>query len=159
MRAAARTAAKGRTDAEAPPILLVEDNEDHAEMVMRTLALHGAGERVHRARDGDAALSYLFRRGAYADPASSPRPGLILLDLRLPRVNGGEVLRQVKAAPDLRAIPVVVFTTSEAERDVAHAYENYANSYIVKPLDFTRFSEIIEGLSEYWVVWNRREKH
>jgi CheY-like chemotaxis protein len=136
-------------------ILLVEDDDDHAEIVARGLATNRVLNQIRRVADGEAALAYLFRRGLYADPASSPRPSVILLDLRLPRVDGLEVLRTVKESDDLRSIPVVVLTTSDAERDVTSAYDHHANSYLVKPLEFGKFSEMMETLGFYWLAWNR----
>jgi CheY-like chemotaxis protein len=137
-------------------VLLVEDSPDHAELVQRSLADHRVGSQIAHLTDGQQALDYLLRRGAYADPASSPRPQLILLDLRLPKVDGLEVLDRIKAEPDLRAIPVVVLTTSDADRDVARAYDRHANSYLVKPVDFHQFRKMMEDLGLYWLHWNRR---
>lgn len=135
-------------------VMLVEDNDDHAELVMRTLAGHRVVNKISRFSDGQSCLDYLFRRGEYADPEDSPRPHLILLDLRLPRVDGLDVLKAIKETPDLRQIPVVVLTTSETERDVARAYLNYANSYLVKPVGFEEFSMMMNDLGFYWLVWN-----
>jgi CheY-like chemotaxis protein len=135
-------------------VMLIEDNPDHAELVMRTLADHRVSNRIRHFTDGQAALDYLFRRGPYVDPATSPRPHMILLDLRLPRVDGLEVLRAIKESDDLRCIPVVVLTTSEAERDVARAYLHHANSYLVKPVGFEEFSKLMEDLGFYWLGWN-----
>jgi CheY-like chemotaxis protein len=136
-------------------ILLVEDDDDHAEIVIRELANNRILNQIHRVSDGEAALDYVFRRGIYADPAASPRPNVILLDLRLPRVDGLEVLRIIKEAAELRSIPVVVLTTSSAERDVTSAYDHYANSYLVKPVEFTKFGEMMNTLGFYWLAWNR----
>jgi CheY-like chemotaxis protein len=137
-------------------VLLVEDNDDHAELVMRTLADHRVINHIQRVSDGQTALDYLFRLGEYADPERSPRPHLILLDLRLPRVDGLEVLKTIKSAPELRQIPVVVLTTSAAERDVARAYTNYVNSYLVKPVGFEEFTQLMKDLGFYWLGWNTR---
>jgi len=135
-------------------ILLVEDNEDHAELVRRALAEHRVANRIRHLSDGQMALDYLFRRGAFEDPASSPRPHVVLLDLRLPRVDGLEVLAVVKTDPDLRRIPVVVLTTSDAERDLARAYASHANSYLVKPVGFEAFQKLMEDFGFYWLGWN-----
>ena len=130
-------------------ILLVEDNPAHAALVKRSFAEHEAqGDLVHLA-DGEAALNYLFREGPYAD-SEHPMPHLVLLDLRLPRVDGMEVLEAIKSSEALRRIPVVILTTSAAERDVARAYKNHANSYVVKPLDFERFQRLMHELRSYW---------
>jgi CheY-like chemotaxis protein len=134
-------------------VMLVEDNLDHAELVMRTLADHRVANRIIHFTDGQSALDYLFRRGEYVD-TSSPRPHVILLDLRLPRVDGIEVLQAIKEAPELRQIPVVVLTTSEAEKDVARAYHNHANSYLVKPVGYEEFVKLMQDLGFYWLSWN-----
>lgn len=135
-------------------ILFVEDNPDHAELVMRSLEDHQVANRIFHVADGEAALDYLFRRGEFADPASSPRPHVILLDLRLPKVDGLQVLEEMKRTEDLERIPVVVLTTSHADQDVGRAYEHHVNSYLVKPLDFERFSKMIDDLGFYWLRWN-----
>ncbi len=135
-------------------VMLVEDNRDHAELVMRTLADHRVANRVIHFKHGQAALDYLFREGEYADPARSPRPHVIVLDLRLPGIDGLEVLKTLKTSETLRQIPVVVLTTSEVEKDIAHAYHNYANSYLVKPLGYEKFRELMEDLGFYWLSWN-----
>jgi two-component system, response regulator len=135
-------------------ILLVEDNLDHAELVIRSLRGQGVTNRLHHVTDGEAALDYLFRRGAYADPEKSPRPQVILLDLRLPKVDGLGVLKAIKPDPLLRRIPVVILTTSDEERDVARAYDCYTNSYLVKPADYDKFLQLMNDLGEYWLRWN-----
>jgi CheY-like chemotaxis protein len=135
-------------------ILLVEDNLAHAELVIRSLRDHRIINEIEHLSNGEAALDYLFRRKAYANAEHSPRPHLILLDLRLPRVDGLEVLKEIKCSDDLRTIPVVILTTSEAEQDVARAYQYYANSYLAKPVDFTKFVRLIEDLGFYWLAWN-----
>jgi CheY-like chemotaxis protein len=140
---------------EAVHILLVEDEPAHAELIIRGVESNGVANRIHHVQDGEAALDYLFRRGEYTDPRKSPTPHLILLDLRLPKVDGLEVLSAIKADEKLRRIPVVVLTTSEAEADVARAYENHANSYLVKPVDFDKFGKLMGDLGFYWLVWNR----
>ena len=135
-------------------VMLVEDNLDHAELVMRTLQDHRIANRVRHFTDGQTALDYLFRRGEFSDPAASPRPHVILLDLRLPRVDGLEVLEIVKKSDELKAIPIVILTTSEAEKDVVQAYNQYANSYLVKPLGYEEFKELMDDLGFYWLGWN-----
>ncbi|MEE8392140.1 MAG: response regulator, partial [Anaerolineae bacterium] len=94
--------------------------------------------------------------GEYVDPESSPQPHVILLDLRLPRIDGLDVLQEIKADEELRRIPVVVLTTSEAENDLAQAYEYHANSYLVKPVDFGKFTQLMDDLGFYWLGWNRQ---
>ncbi len=135
-------------------VMLVEDNVDHAELVIRTLEEHRIANRVSHFLDGQSALDYLFHRGEYADKANYARPHVILLDLRLPRVDGIDVLKAIKEDNDLKAIPVVVLTTSEAEKDVAKAYYNHANSYLVKPVGFEEFKKMMDDLGLYWLSWN-----
>jgi CheY-like chemotaxis protein len=136
-------------------ILLVEDNIAHAELIMRSFAEHRIANRIMHVCDGEAALAYLSRQVPYTNPHTSPRPHMILLDLHLPRVDGLEVLRQVKNTETLRSIPVVVLTTSEAERDITAAYARYANSYLVKPLNFAKFTQLMNDFGFYWLAWNR----
>jgi CheY-like chemotaxis protein len=99
-------------------------------------------------------LDFLFRRGVFADPEKSPRPHVVLLDLRLPRIDGLEVLREIRTSAGLEKLPVVILTTSEAEIDAARAYEYHANSFLVKPLDFDKFIRLMEDLGFYWLKWN-----
>jgi len=134
-------------------ILLVEDDDDHAEVVVRALS---PKIQIRRVADGEEALDYVFHRGNYTDPAVNPEPGLILLDIRLPKMNGLDVLKTVKASAEARHIPCVIMTTSEAERDILSAYRYHANSYLVKPLDFIEFSGMMRALGEYWLEWNRK---
>ena len=133
---------------------MVEDNLDHATLVMRTLEEHHISNRVHHVQDGEQALDYLFRDGPYTDPNLYPEPHLILLDLRLPKVDGMEVLERLKQHKKLRQTPVVILTTSKSEIDVAKAYQFHANSYIVKPLDFSNFEELMDALGFYWLKFN-----
>lgn len=135
-------------------VMLVEDNVDHAELVIRTLEEHRIANRVRHFLDGQSALDYLFHRGEYTDPATNVRPHVILLDLRLPRVDGIDVLKAIKEDEHLKSIPVVVLTTSEAEKDVAKAYYNHANSYLVKPVGFEEFKKLMDDLGFYWLSWN-----
>lgn len=135
-------------------VMLVEDNADHAELVVRTLEDHHIANRIEHFIDGQTALDYIFRRGEYEDPATSPRPHMILLDLRLPRVDGLEVLRVIKEDEVLKNIPVIILTTSEAEKDMARAYDNYVNSYLVKPVGFDEFRRLMNDLGFYWLGWN-----
>ena len=136
-------------------ILFIEDDLDHAELVVRNVEANHLGNQVVHLTDGAAALDYLFRRGAYADPAASPAPHLILLDLRLPKIDGLEVLKQIKEAEQLRRIPVVILTTSQAESDIVQAYDRHANSYLVKPVDFAKFVQLVRDMKFYWLAWNR----
>jgi CheY-like chemotaxis protein len=135
-------------------VMLVEDNIDHAELVMRTLENHRIANQIKHFSDGQSALDYLLRQGDYENPESSPRPHMILLDLRLPRVDGLEVLRHIKEREELKQIPVIILTTSEAEKDVARAYDNHVNSYLVKPVGFEQFNQLMNDLGFYWLGWN-----
>ena len=136
-------------------ILLVEDEEAHAEIVRRNFEASHLANRLMHVSDGQAALDYLYRRNGFSAPDKSPRPGIILLDLRLPKVDGLEVLKIIKADPELASIPVVILTTSKAETDMAKAYEHHANSYLVKPVDFTQFVALMETFGFYWLAWNQ----
>ncbi len=135
-------------------VLLVEDNASHAELVIRSFEDHRIANRIHHVFDGEEALDYLLRRGDYADPAKSPMPHMVLLDLRLPRIDGLEVLKEIKSVKELEKIPTVIFTTSSAEMDVAKAYEYHANSYLVKPVNFEMFNQLMDDIGFYWLAWN-----
>lgn len=137
-------------------ILLVEDNLDHAELVMRNMEDFQVANTIIHVEDGEAALDYLYGRDKYADRKQFPMPHLMLLDLRLPKVDGLEVLKKVKIDETLRPLPVVILTTSDAERDMAMAYEYHANSYVTKPVVFDEFSRLLKDLGFYWLAWNRR---
>ena len=135
-------------------ILLVEDNTAHAELVMLSLEDQALANKVHHVKDGEEALDFLFHRGQYSDIEAYPSPHVVLLDLRLPKVDGLEVLKQIRLSDATKMLPVVVLTTSAAEADVARAYEYHANSYLVKPLDFEQFSKLMKDLGFYWLAWN-----
>lgn len=139
-------------------VMLVEDNVDHAELVIRTLEEHPIPNKVRHFLDGQSALDYLFQRGEYAAPAENTRPHMILLDLRLPRVDGIDVLKAIKEDDNLKSIPVVILTTSDAEKDVTKAYYNHANSYLVKPVGFEEFKQLMDDLGFYWLNWNTSPK-
>jgi CheY-like chemotaxis protein len=136
-------------------ILLVEDDPAHAEFVRRSMSDFLVANRIVHVEDGQAALDYLLREGAYSQSADVLRPDLILLDLRLPRVDGLEVLRRIKEDEALRRIPTVVLTTSAAETDVVQAYQGGAGSYLVKPIDFQKFTELMKAFGFYWLAWNQ----
>ncbi|GLY27679.1 response regulator [Kineosporia sp. NBRC 101731] len=129
-------------------ILLVED--DPGDVLMTREALEGTGlaSRLNVVGDGAQALDFLYKRGEYTD---APTPDLILLDLNLPKVHGREVLAQVKDDPQLRQIPVVVLTTSEAEEDVLHSYDLHANAYVTKPVDFEQFVKVVRHIDDFFV--------
>jgi CheY-like chemotaxis protein len=137
-------------------ILLVEDDDAHAALITRVMEEEEAVSKIYRVSDGEGALNYLFHKGCYAKGDDSPRPDLVLLDLRLPKLDGHEVLTAIKQSDDLKVIPVVVLTTSENEKDIALAYRSHANSYLVKPLGFGEFSEMVQKVSAYWLVQNRQ---
>src|SRR6266540_2569351 len=135
-------------------VMLIEDNIDHAYLVVRTLEDHLLTNNVRHFQDGQSALDYLFRRGEFSEATETQRPHIILLDLRLPRLDGIEVLKTIKQDAELKSIPVVVLTTSETEKDVERAYHNHANSYLVKPMGFDDFKKLMDDLGFYWLGWN-----
>lgn len=131
--------------------LLVEDDDNHAHLVMRSLKKARVHNQVFRVADGAEAIAFLRQEGEHTD---KPHPDVVLLDLKLPKVSGHEVLATIKTDEALRRIPVVVMTTSDAESDRAKAYGHHANSYVVKPVDFERFRQLVSDLCLYWGVWN-----
>ena len=135
-------------------ILLVEDNPDDEVLTLRALQKNNIRNRVVVAHDGAEALDYLFRTGKYSDRDERALPQVILLDLKLPKIDGLEVLRRVRADERTRLLPVVILTSSSEEGDLISGYANGANSYIRKPVDFTRFVEAINKLGMYWLVLN-----
>lgn len=142
---------------EAPPveILLVEDNPRDAEMTLRSLQRSHVANRVHWVKDGAEALDYMFREGAYARRADEGSLRLVLLDIKMPKVDGIEVLRRLKGDERTRATPVVMMTSSNEERDVVESYALGANSYIVKPVQIDAFLRIVADVGLYWLVTNR----
>lgn len=138
-----------------PLILLAEDNLSHAKLVRRSLAERRLVHRVIHVTDGASAVAYLEDCGQLDPAADKPLPHVILLDLRLPKVDGLEVLERLKGNPALARIPVVILSTSSAPHDVARAYALHANSYVVKPLNFKVFSQLIGDLGTYWLFWNQ----
>ena len=136
-------------------ILLVEDNDAHTKLALRAFREDRLSNPVYCVRDGEEALDYLFHNGKYTDPAVSPRPDLVLLDLKLPKIDGAEVLRRIKADKNLRSVPVVVLTSSLADQDMAETYALGADSYLSKPIDFEKFHKMVQDLDFYWSVWNK----
>lgn len=140
---------------ESVSILLVEDNIAHAELVKRILAEHRIANEVIHVFDGEAALDYLFKREQFANDVTVKRPHLVLLDLRLPKIDGLQVLTEIKSSEMLKRLPVVILTSSNAEEDITRAYNFHANSYLVKPDDFKKFTEMLNNLGFYWLIWNQ----
>jgi two-component system response regulator len=139
-------------------LLLVEDNPEDLELALRALRKANLAGRVHVARDGAEALDYIFCDGAHADRKVTDGPKVILLDLKLPKVDGLEILRRLKGDPRTKSIPVVVLTSSKEQSDIVKSYNLGVNSYIVKPVDFERFTEAVSTLGLYWLLLNQPPK-
>jgi CheY-like chemotaxis protein len=137
-------------------ILLVEDNLMDVELTLDAFREVRLGNTVHVARNGQEALDYLFGRGEYADRDAYPLPDLILLDLKMPGIDGHEVLRQIKERPVLKRLPVIILTSSQEEGDRALSYDWGANSYLVKPVSFEGFIQVVREIGEYWLTLNVR---
>ncbi len=131
-------------------ILMADDDPDDRMLAHEALEECRIANSLHVVEDGEELMDYLKRRGKYADPVVSPRPGLILLDLNMPRKSGREALRDIKTDPDLCRIPVVVLTTSQSEEDVYRSYDEGANSFITKPVTFDGLVDVMRGLKHYW---------
>lgn len=136
-------------------ILLVEDNKDDVELTLHALRKENLANHIHVARDGEEALEFLFCNGAHTDRSFDHPPKLILLDLKLPKVDGMEVLKRLKADPRTQTIPVVILTSSKEERDLAQGYGLGANSYIQKPVDFDQFRDTVKSVGFYWLLINQ----
>jgi CheY-like chemotaxis protein len=136
-------------------ILLVEDNQSDLELALRALREQNLCNNIHVARDGVEALDFILCREAFADRSIADLPRVILLDLKLPRVDGMEVLRQIRADPRTESVPVVVLTSSTEERDVVESYALGVNSYIQKPVDFDQFKTAMRTIGMYWLLLNR----
>lgn len=132
-------------------ILMADDDADDRMLTKDALEESRVLNELRFVEDGEELMDYLTRRGRFSDPADSPRPGLILLDLNMPKKDGREALKEIKADPDLRRIPVVVMTTSKAEEDVFRSYDIGASSFITKPVTFGRLVDLMRALGEYWV--------
>jgi two-component system response regulator len=136
-------------------ILLVEDNQDDMDLALHALRREKLANSIFVARDGEEALDFLFCRGAFAHRSFERPPKLVLLDLKLPKVDGMEVLRQIKSDARTKTIPVVIMTSSKEERDLVSGYNLGANSYIQKPVDFDQFRETVKSVGLYWLVINQ----
>ena len=141
-------------DGNAVEILLVEDNPHDVELTLRALKKRNLANKVHVVKDGAEALDYIFAKGAYAERNMDDTPKVVLLDLKLPKVNGLEVLRQIKSDEQTKTIPVVVLTSSREERDMVESYKLGVNSYIIKPVDFDKFLDAVGELGFYWLLLN-----
>jgi CheY-like chemotaxis protein len=141
----------GIMDRKSVDILLIEDNPDHVELILKALRGNNLLNEVHVVVSGEEAMDFVYQRGGYANVA---RPGLILLDIKLPGMDGIEFLRRIKADPNLKSIPVVMLTTSAGEKEIVESYNCGVNSYIVKPVDFEQFLKVIKDLKLYWVLVN-----
>jgi two-component system, response regulator len=139
-------------------ILMVEDNPDDEKLTLRALRKYQLTNRIHVVRDGQEALDYVFCTGPYADRDIANHPNVILLDIKLPLIDGLEVLRRIKIDDRTRTIPVVMLTSSREERDLVESYRLGVNSYIVKPVDFEQFTESARTLGMYWLLLNRPPK-
>jgi len=137
-------------------ILLVEDNERDAELTLRALTKRHLANKVVHVKDGVEALDFIFGRGIYAHRDANRHPKVVLLDMKLPKVDGLEVLRALKSNDATKAIPIVILTSSAEQRDVVNSYKLGVNSYIVKPVDFENFSKAVSDLGCYWVLLNER---
>jgi two-component system response regulator len=140
-------------------ILLVEDNPNDEELTLYALKKNNIANRIQVVRDGAEALEYLFCTGAYAHREINNPPKVVLLDLKLPKVDGLEVLERIKTDMRTRTIPVVVLTSSEEERDIVESYQLGVNSYIVKPVDFEQFVNAVRQLGMYWMLLNKAPSH
>jgi two-component system, response regulator len=136
-------------------ILLVEDNPDEVELAMIAFQRNNLANKVHVVRDGEEALDFFFCRGAYSDRRFDTPPKLVLLDLKLPKVDGLDVLREIKSDRRTRFVPIVVMTSSTQQRDMVEGYQLGVNSYIQKPVNFDQFQKLIKDLADYWLVVNQ----
>lgn len=129
---------------------MADDDEEDLMLAKSALTACRLANDLHCVRNGEELLDYLFHRGNYTDPQTAPRPGLILLDLNMPKKDGREALREIKSSLDLRLIPIVILTTSKAEEDIYRTYDLGANSYITKPVTFNSLVEVMQGIGRYW---------
>lgn len=146
------------TDVNEVEILLVEDNPNDVELTLRALKKHHLANKLHVVKDGEEALNFIFANGSYSSRNIECHPKVILLDIKLPKVDGLEVLRKIKADNSAKVIPVVILTSSAEEKDVVESYRLGVNSYIVKPVDFEKFIQAVSELGLYWMLLNQPPK-
>lgn len=139
-------------------ILLCEDNKRDADLTIRALKRKNLGNKIIWVKNGEEALDFLFGRNHYKDRNINEKPKVILLDLKMPKVNGLEVLQEIRSNSKTKAIPVVILTSSEEEKDIVQSYELGVNSYIVKPVDFAKFSDSVSEVGLYWMLLNKVKK-
>ena len=139
-------------------ILLVEDDADHVELILRALKENNLLNEVYVVKDGQEALDFMYHQGSYKDEEKSPRPGLILLDIKLPKIDGIEVLKRLKGDPQFKSIPIIMLTTSTRDEEVAECYAVGANSYVTKPMDCEDFTKKVRELKLYWTIINTLPK-
>jgi len=159
MATATQQPSRGRwevSSSESVEILLVEDSDSDAELTTHALRKSKVANKIHRVRDGAEALDYLFCRADYQSRRFDAPPNLVLLDLKLPKVDGLQVLQAVKGDARTRAIPVIILTSSKEERDLVNSYQTGVNSYIQKPVDFSAFQEVVRHLGLYWLLMNSK---
>ena len=137
------------------PILLVEDNPDDEELILLALKDHNIANEIMVARDGVEALDYIFATGKFAGRAQSATPALVLLDLKLPKLSGMDVLKRLREDPRTKTIPVVILTSSNEERDLINTYNLGANSFVRKPVDFHEFQKVVKEIGVYWLLVNQ----
>jgi two-component system, response regulator len=135
-------------------VLLADDNSTDAELTTRALEIGGVSKNIIWVQDGEAALNFVFRTGPFAG-RTTPNPRLMLLDLHMPKIDGLDVLERIKQDARTRSIPVVIMSSSDQESDMQHSYSRYANSYIVKPVDFREFTDQVSSIGQYWMKINR----
>jgi two-component system, response regulator len=155
MRLKADNGGKNMENLREVQILLVEDNPNDMELTVRALGKHNLTNKLHVVKDGEEALDYIFATGAYAGRDIADKPDVILLDLKLPKVNGLEVLRKVRSDERTKVVPVVLLTSSTEERDIVESYKLYVNSYISKPVEFDKFIDAVSEIGLYWTLLNK----
>ncbi|MGM0587404.1 MAG: response regulator [Bacteroidota bacterium] len=139
-------------------ILLVEDNKRDADLSIRTLNKYQLSNRIKWVKDGEEALDYLLGRDQYRHRDTNYQPRVIFLDLKMPKIGGLEVLKEIREHPQLKQLPIVVLTSSQEEKDIVESYKYNVNSYIVKPVDFAKFADAIKDIGFYWLVLNKQPK-